>query len=150
MAEKSVISANIAPYGIAIGNALSKSTTPMDELVALRDRAREIVNAQGDLAAAVKALDAEIAGRGTAKEAPPAGERFVAQIEGLALPAKLKAEIEQSLQKAVMAEIAKIDTGGDLVATPLSKARLASSIGGSPFPGGSTMGFIAYPPHLPR
>lgn len=146
MAEKSVTSANIAPYGIAIGNALSKSATPMNELIALRDRARDIVNAQGDLAAAVKALDAEIASRGAAKAAPPAGERFVAQINGVTLPEKLRAEIEKSLQTAMMAEIAKLDTGGDLVATPLSKAKLLPSIIGSPFPGGITMGLVAYPP----
>jgi hypothetical protein len=70
MAEKSNISANIAPYGLAIGNALSKSTTPIDELIALRDRARELIGIQGDLAAAVKALDAEIAGRAATKAAP--------------------------------------------------------------------------------
>ena len=146
MAEKSVTSANIAPYGIAIGNALSKSVTSMEELVALRDRARELVSIQGDLVGALKALDAEIASYGAAKAAPAAEERFVAQIEGLALPDKLKAEIEQSLFKAVMAEIAKIDTRGDLVATPLSMAKLSPSIAGSFFPGGVTMGLVAYLP----
>jgi hypothetical protein len=147
MAEKSIISANIAPYGLAIGNALSKSAVPMDELIALRDRARELIGVQGDLVAAVKALDAEIASRGATKSAPPpADERFVVQLEGLALPDSAKAEIEHSLQTAVMAEIAKIDTGGDMVATPLSKAKLLPAISGSPFPGGITMGLVACPP----
>jgi hypothetical protein len=147
MAEKSNISANIAPYGIAIGNALSKSTTPIDELIALRDRARELIGIQGDLAAAVKALDTEIAGRAAAKAAPPpADERFVIQLDGIALPDRTKAKIEQSLQKVVMAEIAKIDTGGDLVATPLSKAKLMPAIMGPHFPGGIVMGFVASRP----
>lgn len=115
-------------YGVAIGNALTalaKGQTSADKLVLLRDQTRAIVGAQGDLVAALKELDAEIARRGTgAKAAPaPASERFVAQIDGLALPDKVKTEIEQSLQKTVMAEIAKLDTGGDMVASPLSQIR---------------------------
>ena len=35
----------------------------------------------------------------------------------------MKAEIEQAIQKAVTAEIAKIDAGGDMIATPLSQIR---------------------------
>lgn len=148
MAEKVFPSTNVAPYGIAIANALSKSTTTVEELLALRDHVREIVGAQGDLAAAVDALDAEIAGRGTAKSPPLAGERFVVQIEGLSLTDTAKAEIEQALHKAVMAEVARIDNGGDLVATPLSRAKLTpASVGGSLI-GHITMGLIAYPPDL--
>lgn len=151
MAEKAVIGANVAPYGLAIGNALNKGATPIEELMSLRERARQIVDMQGDLAAAVEALDAEIAKRGAAKSAPLVGERFVVQIEGLSLPDTAKAEIEQALHKAVMAEIARIDNGGDLVATPLSRAKLVPSIFGPSFPGGSiTMGLIAYPPDLQR
>jgi len=127
MAEKSYAGTVVALYGVAIGNALSalsKGQTSADELVALRDQTQAIVGAQGDLIAALKELDAEIARRGGAKAAPaPASERFVAQIDGLALPDKLKAEIEQSLQKAVMPEIAKLDTGGDMVASPLSQIK---------------------------
>jgi hypothetical protein len=77
--------------------------------------------------------------------APPAQAVFVAQIEGVTLPDKLKADIEQSLHAAVMAEVAKIDTKGDLAVTPLSKAKLLPSIVGSPFPGG-VMGLVVYPP----
>lgn len=125
MAKKSVASGVVPPYGIAIGNALSKGGASIEELVALRGHARDIVRAQGDLVAALKALDAEIASRGAgAKAMPPAEERFIAQIEGLTIPAGTKKEIEQAIQKAVMAELAKLDTGGDLVATPLSQAKV--------------------------
>lgn len=128
MAEKSIASGIALPYGIAIGNALSKRGAPIAELLALRDHARDLVGVQGDLVAALKALDAEIAKRGAgAKTAPPAEERFVAQIEGLAIPADTKKEIEQAIQKAVMAEIAKLDTGGDFVATPLSQIKAFGS-----------------------
>lgn len=127
MAEKSFPGAVIALYGMAIGNALSalsKGQTSADELVMLRDQAKAIVDAQGDLVAALKELDAEIARRGGIKAAPaPPSERFVAQIDGLVLSDKMKAEIEQSLQKAVMAEIAKLDTRGDMVASPLSQIK---------------------------
>ena len=124
MAAKSIAGGVMPPYGIAIGNALSKGGASIDELLALRDHARDIVSAQGNLVAALKALDTEIASRGAgAKTAPPAEERFVAQIEGLAIPAVTKKEIEQAIQKAVMAEIAKLDTRGDAIATPLSQAK---------------------------
>ena len=124
MAEKSVATGVAPPYGIAIGDALSKGGAPIEELLALRDQARAIAGAQGDLVAALKALDAEIASRSAVAEAaPPAAERFVAHIEGLAIPAATKTEIEQAIQKAVMAEIAKLDTRGDLIATPLSQAK---------------------------
>ncbi len=128
MPEKSFPGTVVAVYGIAIGNALAalaKGQTSADELVMLRDQTRAIVGAQGDLLAALKELDAEITRRGTgAKAAPaPASERFVAQIDGLALSDKVKAEIEQALQKAVMTEIAKLDSGGDMVPSPLSQIR---------------------------
>jgi hypothetical protein len=125
MAEKSFAGGVIALYGVAIGNALSslsKGQASVDQLVMLRDQAKAIVAAQGDLVAALRELEAEIARRGGTKAAPePASERFVAQIDGLNLPDKAKADVEQALQKAVMAEIAKIDTKGDMVASPLAK-----------------------------
>ena len=111
-------------YGIGIGDALAavaKGRASPDDLVALRDQARAIVGAQGDLVAAVKALDAEIARRGATAPALPVVERFVAEIDGVALPAKVKDEIEKAIQQAVGVEIARIDTGGDMVETPLSK-----------------------------
>lgn len=124
MAEKSVAGGMIALYGIAIGNALNnltKGQTSIDDLIMLRDQAKAIVESQGDLIAALRELEAEIGRRGGAKVAPePASERFVAQIDGVAIPDKLKADIEQALQKTVMAEIAKLDTGGDMIASPLS------------------------------
>src|SRR5437868_5796718 len=122
MADKSIPGGMMMPYGVAIGNALNRSDASTDELVALRDQARSIVSAQGDLVAALRALDAEIGGRGAGKAAPVV-ERFVAQIDGAALPNAVKAEIEHAIQQAVGAEIARIDTAGDMVATPLSAIR---------------------------
>jgi hypothetical protein len=120
-------------YGIGIGDALAavaKGRASADDLVALRDQARAIVGAQGDLVAALQALDAEIATRGATAPAAPAVERFVAEIDGVALPNKVKDEIEKAIQKAVAVEIARIDTGGDMVETPLSKlGKFGSGIG---------------------
>jgi hypothetical protein len=135
MAQKSSEGGMVALYGVAIGDALSptkKEQTPTDKLVMLRDHASAIVSTQGDLVAALRDLEAEIARRGGGKAAPVAtSERFIAQIDGLALSDKLKGEIEQALQKAVMAEIAKIDKGGDMVASPLSQIQaFGSGIGG--------------------
>lgn len=142
MAEKSFPGGMIALYGVAIGNALlhSKGQTSVDDLIALRDQTKMIVDAQGDLVAALRELDAEIDRRGGAKAAPPPpSERFVAQIDGLALPDKAKADIEQALQKAVMAEIAKLDTHGDMVVSPLSQIK-AFGLG----LGGRTPGLVAF------
>lgn len=147
MAERSFAGGMIALYGVAIGNALSpqsKGQTSVDDLIMLRDQTRAIVDAQGDLVTALSELEAEIARRGGAKAEPPAEERFIAQIDGLTLPDAVKVEIEQSLYKAVMAEIARLDTGGDMVATPLSKAKLAPSITAPFFPGGTTMGLVVH------
>jgi hypothetical protein len=111
-------------YGIGIGDALAAAAggrASADDLVALRDQARTIVGAQGDLVEALKALDAELSRRGAAAAAAPVVERFVAQIDGVALPAKVKDEIEHAIQLAIAPEIARIDTGGDMVETPLSR-----------------------------
>lgn len=139
MAEKSFPGAMMMAYGLAIAHVLSaqrKGQTSTEELVALRDQAKATVDAQGDLVAALRELDAEIARRGGAKAAPePAGERFVAQIDGLALPDKAKADIEQALHQAVMAEIAKIDTKGDMIASPLSQIKAFGPGLGSHTPG---------------
>jgi hypothetical protein len=137
MADQSNPGGMMMPYGVAIGNALSRADASTEELLALRDQAQAIVGAQGDLVAALKALDAAIDGRtpATKATATPAVERFVAQIEGVALPEAVKAEIDQAIQKAVSAEIAKIDTGGDMVATPLSAMRDFGGGFGSRTPG---------------
>ena len=50
--------------------------------------------------------------------------------KGLAIPAGTKTEIEQAIQKAVMAEIGKLDTRGDFVATPLSQVKAFGSVSG--------------------
>lgn len=123
MADKSIPSGMIMPYGLAIGNALRKPDASMDELVALRDHAQSIVNAQGDLVAALKSLDDAIAAGADKTAAAPVTERFVAQIEGVSLSDAVKSEIEQAIEKIVTAEIAKIDTAGEMVATPLSQIR---------------------------
>jgi hypothetical protein len=123
MAEKSIASGMMMPYGLAIGNALRKPDASMDELIAPRDHAQSIVSAQGDLVAALKSLDEAIAQSKDKAAGAPVTERFVAQIEGLSLSDAIKSEIEQAIQKAVTAEIAKIDTAGEMVATPLSKIR---------------------------
>ena len=134
MAEESYPSGTMMEYGVAIGDAISamqKGQTSPEQLFLLRDQVRAIVGTQGDLVAALKELDAEIDRRGGTKAAPtPASERFVAQIDGLALSDKLKAEIEQSLQKAVMKEIARLDSGGDMVASPLSRIKSFPGVGG--------------------
>ena len=146
MADKSNAAGMMMPYGVAIGNALSRADASTDELVALRDQAHAIVSAQGDLVAALKALNAEIARRGAgSKAAPSAGERFVAQVEGLAIPAAITKEIEEAIEKVVLMEIARLDTGGDFVATPLSQIRSFGSVSG---PGRHTAGRFISPKNL--
>ena len=54
----------VPPYGVAISDALSNPETSLDELIAHRDHAREVLAAQGDLRAALERLDGEIARRG--------------------------------------------------------------------------------------
>lgn len=54
----------IPPYGVAISDALRDPNTSLDELIAHRDHAREVLSAQGDLRAALERLDAEIQRRG--------------------------------------------------------------------------------------
>lgn len=111
-------------YGVGIGDALAAvaagRASPGD-LVSLRDHAGAIVGAQGDLVAALKALDGEIDKRGAKAAATATVERFVAEIDGAALPDKVKDDIEQAIQKAVAGELGKIDTKGDMVEAPLSR-----------------------------
>lgn len=54
----------IPPYGVAIADALRDPSTSLEELIAHRDHAREVLAAQGDLRAALERLDGEIARRG--------------------------------------------------------------------------------------
>jgi hypothetical protein len=126
MAQKAWESGIVALYGIAIGDALSAAASDeatTDDLIKLRDQVSEIVSGQGDLPAALRALEDEIARREPSLAAPQRQERFVVQFDGVALPAAMKATIERTLLDAAMAQIAQIDSGGDKVATPLSRMR---------------------------
>jgi len=135
MAENSNPGGTMMEYGVAVGDAISASQSGRvspEQLIQLRDQVSAVVGAQGDLVAALKELDAEIVRRGGDKVPPePAGERFVAQINGLAVPDDLRANVCEALQRAVIAEIAKLDSGGDMVATPLSRLRSFGSGFGS-------------------
>jgi hypothetical protein len=135
-------------YGMAIGQALFRGGAKDDELLALRDQANEMLRTQGDLAAAVAALDDEIAKRGgaTAKRAPPAPpeSRFLIHLT-LPLPPERRARLEQAINKVVLEELAGFDTKGDLVATPLSEIKAF----GARWPGGATAG-MWIEPRLPR
>ena len=55
---------SVPPYGVAIHDALSDPRTSLEELVAHRDHARQVLAAQGDLRAALERLEREIARRG--------------------------------------------------------------------------------------
>jgi hypothetical protein len=54
----------VPPYGVAIADAVGDPDTSLEELIAHRDHAREVLAAQGDLKAALERLDQEIARRG--------------------------------------------------------------------------------------
>jgi hypothetical protein len=126
MAQKAWESGIVALYGIAIGDALNAAASneaTTEDLIELRDQVSALIAAQGDLPAALKALEDEIARRGASQAITPTQERFVVQFDSVALPATMKAAIERSLIDAAMAQIAQIDTGGDKIATPLSRLR---------------------------
>lgn len=55
---------NVKPYGVAISDALKDPKSSLDQLNALRDSARALLKVTGDLPAALKKLEAEIARRG--------------------------------------------------------------------------------------
>jgi Domain of unknown function (DUF1843) len=57
----------IPPYGVAISDALKDPKTSLDELIAHRDHARQVLAQHGDLQAALKRLEAEIGKRGGKK-----------------------------------------------------------------------------------
>jgi hypothetical protein len=61
----------VRPYGVAISDALSDPQTSLEDLSALRDRARRELEEQGDLPGALEKLEAEIQRRGSS--AQPAG-----------------------------------------------------------------------------
>jgi hypothetical protein len=55
---------NVKPYGVAISDALKDPKSTMEHLSGLRDSARALLKETGDLPAALKKLEAEIARRG--------------------------------------------------------------------------------------
>ncbi|MGZ8285834.1 MAG: DUF1843 domain-containing protein [Allosphingosinicella sp.] len=54
----------VRPYGVAISDALQDPNSTLEDLNALRDRARRELEEQGDLPGALEKLEAEIANRG--------------------------------------------------------------------------------------
>ena len=62
----------VRPYGVAISDALSDPNSTLEDLNALRDRARRELEEQGDLPGALEKLEAEIQARGS-QGAKPAG-----------------------------------------------------------------------------
>lgn len=131
-------------YGVAIGQALFRGAAKDDDLLSLREQAQEMLRSQGDLAAALEALDDEIARRGvkSAKGLAAAvpDSRFLVHI-GFPLPPEQRAQIETAINQAVMLELAAHDAKGDLVATPISQIKAF----GSSWPGGATAGMWIEP-----
>ncbi|AXK82726.1 DUF1843 domain-containing protein [Pseudolabrys taiwanensis] len=146
MADKGFPGGIMLAYGQAIAGALARGTATLSELVSLRSHAKSLLDAQGDLSAALTSLDQEIERRGgpgsekAAPSQPAPGERFVVQILGLPIPEAAKARIEQAINATVKTALARSDAGGDLVITPLSEIK---SFGGAL--GGATAGMIARP-----
>jgi hypothetical protein len=56
--------ASVPPYGTAISDALRDPSTSLEELIAHRDHARQVLETQGDLRAALERLESEIQRRG--------------------------------------------------------------------------------------
>ncbi len=118
-------------YGVMIGQALRAKSVSVQELTILRDQVQATVDAQGNLVEALAELNSEIARRGGAAAATPRGapkaadasRRFLVDVSGLAIPDGVMARIELRLRDAVIEELASVDNGGDLVATPLSETR---------------------------
>lgn len=50
-------------YGVTVSDALNDPQTSLEDLTALRDSARQTLDEQGDLAGALKDLEAEIEAR---------------------------------------------------------------------------------------
>src|SRR3954468_14829581 len=72
--EDSMATANggqVRPYGVAISDALADPASSLEDLNALRDRARRELDEQGDLPGALARLEEEIKRRGGG--AQPAG-----------------------------------------------------------------------------
>ena len=63
----------VRPYGVAISDALQDPNSTLEDLTALRDRARGELEQTGDLAGALDKLDSEIAARGSSYGTPAGG-----------------------------------------------------------------------------
>ena len=63
----------VRPYGVAISDALQDPNSTLDDLTALRDRARSELEQQGDLSGALERLEAEIQSRGSSGVKPGGG-----------------------------------------------------------------------------
>jgi hypothetical protein len=63
----------VRPYGVAISDALSDPNSTLEDLNALRDRARSELEEQGDLPGALAKLEQEIARRGSQPGTPAGG-----------------------------------------------------------------------------
>ena len=63
----------VRPYGVAISDALQDPNTTLEDLNALRDRARSELEQQGDLAGALERLEAEIQSRSGSYAKPGGG-----------------------------------------------------------------------------
>ncbi len=127
MAEQAFAGGMQMLYGVLIRDALQQKGADTQELAALSDQARAALLSQADLQRAVEELDREIARRSGAKGGGEA-ERFVIEAIGLGLSAEVRRRLESRLKDVVLEELAGVDTGGDLVATPLSDLKA--------FPGG--------------
>jgi hypothetical protein len=63
----------VRPYGVAISDALGDPNSTLEDLNALRDRARQELEEQGDLPGALEKLEAEIQSRGGGYGKPGGG-----------------------------------------------------------------------------
>lgn len=63
----------VRPYGVAISDALQDPNSTLEDLSALRDRARQELDEQGDLPGALAKLEEEIARRGSQSTIPAGG-----------------------------------------------------------------------------
>jgi hypothetical protein len=71
----------VRPYGVAISDALSDPNSTLEDLNALRDRARRELEEQGDLPGALEKLEAEIASR----SGSPQGAGGIQPLYGVAI-----------------------------------------------------------------
>jgi hypothetical protein len=131
MSVKGFPSGQFLIYGAAIGNALHHGTATLEELVALRDNTKAIIDSQGDLRSALQALDTEI-GKRSAGTSPSPSERFVIQLDNILVDADGRKKMEHALNEALRTSIASLDSQGDLIATPLSElTTFGAGLGGA-------------------